>query len=119
MKNFRQVLSSKIGCYIVGIAIIILFLTLNGISNQQEPKITRQIGSSSDDMQILWARNMYLQDYVADGKSNTIYLVDTVTDKLMAIDSLTGATNWKIPLAVSDKDGEFNQFGVSYLLTRD
>jgi len=118
MKILRQLLSDKLGRYMVGI-FILLFLILNWISYQPEPKVTRQVGASSDDVQTLWVRKMYLWDYVADWNSNTVYVDDPETDKLIAIDSLTDTTNWKIPLAVPDKDGEFNQFGVSYLLTGD
>ena len=119
MKKFRQLLSSKIGPYTVGIAFVILVLISNSILNRSEPKITRQISSSSDDAQELWTRKMYLRDYIADWESNTIYVVESTTDKLLAIDSLTGETNWRIYLAVSDKEGEFNQYGVRYLLTGD
>lgn len=112
MKNFRQVLSSKIGLYTVGIALIVLLVVSEWIFNQLEPKITRQIGSSSDNVQTYWTRKMHLWNNIADWKSNTIYAVDAEMDKLMAIDSLTGATVWEIHLTTY-------QSGISYLLMGD
>lgn len=119
MKIFHQVLSSKIGRYMAGIALIVLFLISDWVSNRPEPKTTRQIGPSSDDVQTLWTRKMYLWDYIADWKSNTIYVVEPKTDHLLAIDGLVGSTIWEIPLGASDRNGKFNQFGVSDLLTDD
>jgi len=103
MNTFQRLLSTKTGRYTVGIALIVLLFASEWISNQLQPKITRQIGSSSDYVQTLWTRKMYLWNYIADWKSNTIYVVDPETDKLMAIDSLAGKIVWvtKIPFVGS------------------
>jgi len=46
MKNFRQAISTKIGRYMVGIALIVLLLISDWMLNRPEPKTTRQIGAS-------------------------------------------------------------------------
>jgi outer membrane protein assembly factor BamB len=118
MKIIQQLLSGKISRYIVGV-LIILFLISDWISNRPETKTIRQVGSSSDYMQILWTRKMYLWDYIADWNSNMLYVVETGSEKLLAIDSLTGASIWEIPLNVPTKSGELNEYGVRYLLAVD
>ena len=118
MKKIRIFLATKIGRYI-GIAIlIVLLLVLEWISNRPEPKVTRQIGRSSDDVQALWTRNMYLWDYGSDWENNIIYVVDR-TEHLMAIDSLTGSIVWDIPLTEANRHGDFNQFGAHYFFTNN
>jgi outer membrane protein assembly factor BamB len=116
MKIVQQILSSKVGPFVV--MFIILLLVSDWISNRPEPKTTRQIGSSSNPVQALWVKDIYLFDYVTNWNSNTLYVAEQGTDqKLLAIDSLRGTTIWEVLLTVHNKNGDFNQFGVDYLLT--
>lgn len=117
MKIVRKVLSIKIDGYVIGISIFILFSILVLTSKQPDPKTTRQVGSSSDHLQILWTSRMHIWNQTADQDSNVIYVDDAGTiEQLLAIDSLTGSTIWQVSLMESDWRGELNQWGVQYLL---
>ena len=119
MKIIQQLLSSKHGRYIVGL-FIILFLISNWVSNRPEPKVTRQVGPSSNNVQTLWVQKMYLWYYVADWDSNTVYVAEHGTNqKLLAINSLTGVTIWEVSLMGGDGQKRLSQYGVSYLLAAD
>jgi outer membrane protein assembly factor BamB len=120
LKFIRQVLSNKKGRYIAGVSVLVLLFISNWISNQPEPKTIRQIGASSEHLQTLWIKKIYLWDPIADWSSNTIFADDHgVNEKLFALDSLTGSSMWYASMMEDDWRGEFSQFGVSYLLAVD
>jgi hypothetical protein len=103
VKIIRELLLNRSGRYAVTI-FFILFLISSWISNRPEPKTTRQVGSSSKEVQTLWVKNMVLWNYIPEWDSNIIYVTDLAAfdDKLLAINSLTGSTIWDIPLSGVD-----------------
>jgi hypothetical protein len=104
MKFIQHLLSNKRARNLFAIAFVVLVLISNLISYQPKPKLTRQIGSSSDDVQVLWTRKMYLWNHVADWETNAIYVRDPKTGKLLAIDGLTGETVWSTEVPFGARD---------------
>jgi len=94
MKKLQQLFSTKAGCYMGMIILIAFLLAVEWVSNRSEPKITRQVGRSSENVQTLWENDLFFWDYVAEWDSNTINVIDPKTGKLLSIDGLTGETVW-------------------------
>lgn len=98
MKFIRELSSNKSARKFLIIAFIVLFLIPNLIWYRPKSKIARHIGPVSDDVQILWTKDVYLWDYIVDWNTNAIYAFNSKQERLMKIDGVTGKTTWIVSI---------------------
>jgi outer membrane protein assembly factor BamB len=96
-KRFRDWLSGR-GALALFILLVVLFAVLQAWLQRPLPRITHTLGSSTQQVDVLWFKQDDFSNMVATNAGEMAFMIPLELDNLIAINVKTGTVVWKVEL---------------------